>query len=143
VIYLDSSALVKLVHPEPEAQALQRFLAAKARVPKISSALVYAELQRAIRRVNHDAAGRARDDAALTAELELSRELLETLRMVEVTRSLLADAGAVSIPRLRSLDAIHLVSAMRVATGMSAFVTYDKRLAAAAKETGLPVAVPA
>jgi hypothetical protein len=79
----------------------------------------------------------------VAAEMELARELLTTLRIVEATRAVLADAALAGGPLLKSLDAIHLTAATRLAIGMTAFVTYDKRLAAAAEEAGLPVAVPA
>lgn len=139
MIYLDSSALVKLVHQEAETAHLRQFLARHVRAPKVTSALACTELPRAIRRINHGKPGR--DE--LAAELELSRELLQTLRMVEVTRAVLADAASVGDPLLRTLDAIHLVAALRVAKGMTAFVAYDKRLGAQAKELGLPVIAPA
>lgn len=143
VIYLDTSALVKLIHREPETAGLRRFLARRVRVPKVTSAVACAELPRAIRRINHVASARSSQSRELAAEIEMSRELLETLRMVEVTRALLADAACVDGALLRTLDAVHLVAALRVATGMSAFITYDKRLEAAARDAGLPTAAPA
>lgn len=142
MIYLDSSALVKLVHEEPETAQLRQYLARSVRVPKVTSALACTELPRAIRRLNHDNQ-RSQDGGELAAELDRARELLQTLRMVEVTRALLADAASVGDPLLRTLDAIHLVAALRVATGMTAFLTYDKRLGAQARGLGLPVGAPA
>lgn len=53
-----------------------------------------------------------------------------------------AAAAAFTDPMLRSLDAIHLASAMRLAPDLTAFVTYDKRLAAAAANFHLPVVIP-
>ena len=55
----------------------------------------------------------------------------------------LTEAAAIEQPFLRTLDAIHLAAATSVRAGLSAFVTYDKRLAAAAGEIGLPVLSPA
>lgn len=140
MIYLDTCALVKLVHPEPETDALRAFLKERVRVPKFTSTITLAELLRAVRRANHDQAGRAA--ALLDAELAQARQLLGTLRMVETTRAVLADAAESPGPFLRTLDAIHLTAAVRFRLGLSAFVTYDKRLAAAAAEAGLPVAAP-
>ncbi len=55
---------------------------------------------------------------------------------------MLDDAGAIEQPFLRTLDAIHLAAAMSMRRSLSAFVTYDKKLAAAAQEVGLPVMAP-
>jgi uncharacterized protein len=141
VIYLDTCALVKLVHPEPETTALRRFLRARVRSPKFTSTVALAELPRAVRRANHDQAGQASEYAE--AERKQAQRLLGTLRMIEVTRAVLADAGDADGPFLRTLDAVHLVAASRIRGGLSAFVTYDKKLAAAAQEAGLPVLSPA
>jgi predicted nucleic acid-binding protein len=143
VMYLDTSALVKLVHPEPETDALRRYLAGRKRTPKCTSAVTITELIRAVRRANHDPAGGVRDRKTLDAETELARKLLAALQVVEVTRAVLVDAASADGPFLKSLDAIHLVAATRLAIGLTSFVTYDKRLAAVAEEAGLPVAVPA
>jgi predicted nucleic acid-binding protein len=134
---------MKLVHPETETEALKRYLARRRSVPKVTSAVAYTELPRAVRRVNHDPAGRVHDCEVMDQEIEKARLLLQTVRMVEVTRAVLSDAASADGPFLRALDAIHLVAASRVAIGMSAFITYDKRLAVAAEEAGLPVTAPA
>jgi uncharacterized protein len=141
VIYLDTCALVKLVHPEPETGTLRDFLRARVRLPKFTSAVTLAELPRAVRRANHDSTGQAGE--FLEAEIEQARRLLGTLRMIELTRGILAEAGDAGGPYLRTLDAVHLVAAGRLSAGLSAFVTYDKRLAAAAQQAGLPVESPA
>jgi len=44
--------------------------------------------------------------------------------------------------RLRSLDAIHLASALAVGEGLLALVCYDVRLTTAAKRSKLPVVAP-
>jgi predicted nucleic acid-binding protein len=141
VIYLDTCALVKLVHPEPETGALRDFLKERVRLPKFTSTVALAELPRAVRRANHDQAGKA--GRLLESELEQARQLLGTLRMIEVTRAILAEAGEAPVPFLRTLDAVHLVAAGRLSAGLSAFVTYDKRLAAVAADADLPVQTPA
>jgi uncharacterized protein len=143
VIYLDTSALVKLVRTETESATLRSYLASQRNTPKFTAAITLTELPRAVRRANHDQAGRVGDPTAMTAETELAREILSTLRIVELSRAVCADAGVADGPALRSLDALHLVAAGRIAIALSAFVTYDKRLAAAAQDAGLPVTVPA
>lgn len=140
MIYLDTCALMKLVHPEPETRALREFLRARAQVPKFTATVTLAELPRAVRRANHDQAGRASE--LLAAERAQAERLLDTLRMIDVTRAVLADAAEADGPFLRTLDAVHLVAASRIRARLSAFVTYDKRLAAAAQEAGLPALSP-
>lgn len=140
MIYLDTCALVKLVHPEPETAALREFLRARVQVPKFTATVSLAELPRAVRRVNHDQAGHASE--LLAAEREQAWRLLDTLRMIDVTRAVLADAGEADGPFLRTLDAVHLVAASRLRGGLAAFVTYDKRLGAAAQHAGLPALSP-
>jgi predicted nucleic acid-binding protein len=68
--------------------------------------------------------------------------LLDTLRMIDVTRAVLADAAEIDGPFLRTLDAVHLVAASRIRGSLTAFVTYDKKLATAAQQAGLPVLSP-
>ena len=140
MIYLDTCALMKLVHPEPETRTLRDFLKSRVQVPKFTATVVLAELPRAVRRANHDQAGRASE--FLEAEREQAQRLLDTLQMVDVTRAVLADAGDADGPFLRTLDAVHLVAAARIRAGLSAFVTYDKKLASAAQQAGLPVLSP-
>ena len=140
MIYLDTCALMKLVHPEPETRMLRDFLKSRVQVPKFTATVALAELPRAVRRANHDQAGRASE--FLEAEREQAQRLLDTLQMVDVTRAVLADAGDADGPFLRTLDAVHLVAAARIRAGLSAFVTYDKKLATAAQQAGLPVLSP-
>ena len=140
MIYLDTCALMKLVHPEPETRMLRDFLKSRVQVPKFTATVALAELPRAVRRANHDQAGRASE--FLEAEREQAQRLLDTLQMVDVTRAVLADAGDADGPFLRTLDAVHLVAAARIRGGLSAFVTYDRKLASAAQQAGLPVLSP-
>ena len=140
MIYLDTCALMKLVHPEPETRTLRDFLKSRVQVPKFTATVALAELPRAVRRANHDQAGRASE--FLEAEREQAQRLLDTLQMVDVTRAVLSDAGVADGPFLRTLDAVHLVAAARIRAGLSAFVTYDKKLASAAQQAGLPVLSP-
>ena len=87
------------------------------------------------------------DDDFVWADLVFTGGMLpqqaDTLRMIEVTRAVLADAAEAGGPFLRTLDAVHLVAAGRISSALSAFLTYDKKLAAAAQEAGLPALSPA
>ncbi|NUT52019.1 MAG: type II toxin-antitoxin system VapC family toxin [Saccharothrix sp.] len=127
MIYLDSSALVKLVRAEAESVPLRDWLGARTD-PVVSSALARTEVVRAVRR-----------DAARLGDR--ARRVLSGVDLMPMTFDLLDEAGGLSA-ELRSLDAIHLVSALRLRGGLAAFVAYDKRLLAAADEMGLPVAAP-
>jgi predicted nucleic acid-binding protein len=69
--------------------------------------------------------------------------ILESLALVEIDDGILGHAGIMPGEALRSLDAIHLATAEQLRDELTAFVTYDKRLASHAHDHGLPVATPA
>ena len=132
MIYLDTAALVKLVRVERESQALVDWLAAHPSEPLVASALVEVELPRALRR---NAPGVLGGVAAVVARLY----------RVDINAAVRATAGAYPDQGLRSLDAIHLATAEFLIASdqpLSAFVTYDKRLADVASRAGLPVVAP-
>ena len=136
MIYLDTCALLKLVRAEPDTDALTAFIRRRGEARWFCSELAVAELARAVRRFNHDNPGQ------LEAELAHGMSLCDRLDLIPVSSRVLADAGAITDPHLRTLDAIHLASATGLRASLSAFVTYDKRLAAAAEAAGLRVAAP-
>jgi predicted nucleic acid-binding protein len=84
-----------------------------------------------------------RRGAASAALVGAVGETLERLAIVELDAGVAADAGSLRPPGLRSLDAIHLASALAIGSELSAFVTFDVRLADAARAAGLEVASPA
>jgi predicted nucleic acid-binding protein len=129
--YVDSSAIVKLIWSEAESSALAEFVLSDERSAKtlITSAVSRIEVLRATRR---------RDGSLLSR----AREVLETFSEFEITEGIMEKAAIVGSPHLRTLDAIHLATAMENASGMRALITYDTRLAQAARELGLPVASP-
>ena len=128
-IYLDTSALVKLVVAEGESQALKHFLGANAEDNLFSAALARTELIRAV------APNGAKAIAA-------GRDLLNRLDTVMLTRQLLDDAGTLLPPRLRSLDAIHLAAAKRAGDALRAVITYDARMLSAAADLGISTVSP-
>lgn len=128
IAYLDTSALVKLIVPEPESKALRSELLQWPR--RASSALTRAELVRACRRVDEGAVERA-------------YEALDGLALVAVTDDVLDEASRVSPSTLRTLDAIHMATALALRDALGAVVTYDERLADAARRERLPVVAPA
>ncbi|HLF47967.1 MAG TPA: type II toxin-antitoxin system VapC family toxin [Methylomirabilota bacterium] len=129
LVYLDSSALVKLVVTEPESSALAAFL--KGRSERVSSAMALTEVPRALRRAGFGASERRR-----------AREVMARVALVEVDRRILAAAAALDPAALRTLDAIHLATALAVREDLAAIVTYDRRLAATAERAHLEVNVP-
>lgn len=127
MLYADTSALVKLVLEEPEAAALRSYLAEVG--PVVTSVITATELIRAVRRVNPDleAVANAVIDALTLADLEVG---------------ILAAAGMLPPPQMRTLDAIHVATALALDGELDALVTYDARMAAAARSAGLSVAQP-
>ena len=143
MIYFDTCALIKLVRQDAGSAALSRFIDAHPGSRWFASEIATAEIARTVRRINHDDNGRIIDQARLAAELRHAESLCGNLDLVPVSTRVLSDAAALRRPFLRTLDAIHLATAAGIRTGLTAFLTYDKRLAAAAEEAGLPVTAPA
>jgi len=129
LIYLDASALVKLIVMEPESGALLAFL--RSRPDRLSSALSLTEVPRALRRAQFGGAARRR-----------AQRLLARLALVDVDRRILSAAVALAPAALRTLDAIHLATALAVREDLAGLVTYDRRLAAAAERLDLEVVAP-
>lgn len=129
MIYLDTAALMKLVRREPESDALADWLDAQPERPWVSSALVEVELPRAVRRV----------EPALLADVPAT---LARLARYEIDETVRAAAAAYPDSDVRSLDAIHLATAGVFGRHLTAFVTYDRRLLAAAATAGLPTEHP-
>ena len=135
MLYLDSSALVKLVVAERESPALQDRVAGE---DLVSSELALAEVPRAIRRAR--IGRRAVEQEGLRRELVA---VLGQLALVPLTRELLIVAGELGGALLRTLDALHLAAALTVADDLDAIVTYDERQAEAfAAASELPVEMP-
>jgi uncharacterized protein len=127
VAYFDASAFVKLVLPERESTALRE--TANGWRHWVSSALLEVEAVVGARRRDARAA-----DAA--------RALLETVDLIDIDADIRRAAGDLRDPRLRSLDAIHLATALCLGDHLGTLFTYDDRLAAAAQAHGLTVSVP-
>jgi hypothetical protein len=125
--YVDASALAKLVLDEPGAVEMRRWYVESERV--VTSRVGIIETRRACSRQAFDA-----------GHLEVILKSIETAAI----DARIADAAAVlGPPTLRTLDAIHLATALELVPDLDAFVTYDDRLAEAARMFGLPVVRPA
>jgi predicted nucleic acid-binding protein len=129
LIYLDSSALVKLALAEPESPALASWLAERAEYALVSSALHRTEVLRAIWR-------------AEPAALPRGQRIIRRVERVVLSYDVLDNAATVPPQKLGTAGAIHLASALAIRQDLVAFVAYDKPLLDAASEAGLPVASP-
>ncbi len=128
-VFVDSSALVKLVKREPESEAL---FAALARWPdRVSSVIARIEVFRALRRIGASGVERTR-----------AERLLSNLTLVRLDEPILKLAAELPSRDLGSLDAIQLATALSIGDLPEAFFTYDMRLAKAARCHGLVVLQP-
>lgn len=133
MIYLDTSAAMKLVRAERHSDALSHWLAQRSDRRILSSVLIAVELTRATRRSAPD-------------RLEHARQVLAGIATIALTPAIVARAADHRDPSLRSLDAIHLATAADVEASvrapLEAFVAYDTRLLTTARATGLPAESP-
>lgn len=125
--YLDSSAIVKLAVREPESFALRRYL--RKRRPLVSSALARTEVLRALLPAGDEAVARGRD-------------VLQRLDLVRVNDHILNAAALLLPAEVRSLDAIHLATAQQLGRDLRVLITYDDRMAAAARALGYRIVQP-
>jgi uncharacterized protein len=128
LIYVDTSALMKLVWPEQGTEATYAFVGD--REDLISSALLTVEARRA--------AFRAEPAALPRVDLLLAR-----FEYIQLSDAVIETASRLPDPMLRSLDAIHLATALLIRDDIDALLSYDERLLAAASAHGLPTAAPA
>jgi predicted nucleic acid-binding protein len=126
-LYLHSSALLKLIFAEAQSEALRHFLQADAEALKVSSQLAGTEVLRACRRL---------DSSALPS----AHALLQSVDLIALLPAVTDAAAELEPPELRTLDAIHLASALTLQA--PTLVAYDRRLIAAAQGHGIPVASP-
>lgn len=128
VVYLDSSALIKLIFRESETEALETFLVDWPN--RASSTLARVDVLRAAARV-HDPLGVAYAD-----------DVLAGIDLIRVDEGVMAAAARIGPPTLGSLDSIHLATALSLGPELGGIVVYDRRLSAAARRAGLTVWAP-
>lgn len=133
MIYLDTSAVMKLVRPELHSAELSNWLRERRHIAVLSSVLIEIELMRATRR-------------SAPEKLHRATEVLRGIGVVTLSPAVVSRAAAYTDVNLRSLDAIHLATAEHVITMTSeqwdGFVAYDDRLLAAARSLGMPAVAP-
>ena len=126
--YLDTSAFVKLVVAEPESSALRRYLVGWPQ--RVSAALIRTEAVRALRRAGYE------------HRVGAARRLLGGMTLIRLDEPLLDRAAELDPREMRSLDAVHLATALAIGSDLGVVVTYDARLADAANQLGLTVSAP-
>jgi len=126
--YLDASAAVKLLRPEPETSALRAVLAAIA--GHVSSELLEIELRCVARREGRGEL------------IERADRICAAVDLLPYTLAVRARAGEAFAPPQRALDALHLATALDLRLEALVLVTYDRRQAEAARAAGLDVVVP-
>jgi predicted nucleic acid-binding protein len=128
LLYLDSSAIVKLIRPEPETDSLVNRLAT--RQPVTSSVVARVEVRRAVRRLGDKAASRQ------------AEEVLGRIALIRLDDAIVEEASVLDPPELRSLDAIHLATAISLRENLDALITYDRGLSRATQHTGVQAESP-
>jgi predicted nucleic acid-binding protein len=128
-LYLDTSALVKLVVQEPESSALEAYLREYPADARFTSALARTELVRAVTRQQS------------IDSIAHARRVLARMNLVPLTNRLLDAAATMMKRELRTLDALHISAALTAPT-LRAVVTYDNRMSQAVAEIGIAVATP-
>ena len=125
--YLDTSAAVKLVVKEPETTALRRWL--RSHDELVSSDLTRTELLRVTR-------------LHAPQRATAARAVLDALHLLAITSDVCERAALLEPRQLRSLDALHLASALQLGDDLDGIVTYDQRLGDAAAHLAIPVVTP-
>ena len=124
--YLDSSAILKLIFQENESAALVRAIKDQC----VTSSISRIEVVRIVQRTNPES-------------LSFAKAELSKLILVPITEAVIRIAETfVGLPTLKSLDAIHVASALLVQNSIEGFITYDLRMARSARELGLVVHSP-
>ena len=132
MIYMDTSALTKLLIAEPETPELRNWLTSQIDQgdSAATSALGRVELMRTVARYGD------------ISQADRARYLLDGLDILPLTEPMMSLAESIGPATLRSLDAIHLAAAAYFDQELTAFVTYDHRLLNACRDIGLTTASP-
>lgn len=126
--YLDTSAAVKLVVAERGSKALMRWLEAQT-ADIVASDLLRTELLRAVRR-------------AAPEQMERARAVLDAVVLVTLPTAVFERAADLDPEGLRSLDALHLAAAVQLGDDLDGIITFDERLAEAARRRGIAIIAP-
>ena len=128
VYYLDTSAAVKLVVAEAGSVALRSWLNGR-ETEIVSSDLLRTELLRATRR-------------GAPERMQRARAVLDAVILLSLPSATFERAADLDPESLRSLDALHLAAALELGDELNGIITYDNRLAEAARARGIEVIAP-
>jgi predicted nucleic acid-binding protein len=124
--YIDSSAILKLIFTEKETPALDKVMDNK----MVTSTLTRVEVKRAVSRIN-------------STNLKVATEVLAQLQYTDLDSQTLNLAEAFSPDvTLRTLDAVHVASVLRISDAVEGIITYDKQMIANAERMGIKVLSP-
>ncbi len=127
LLYLDSSAIVKLVVPEPETKAVRELM--RSWPERVSSVVARIEVERVARQIGPGAVRRARTILSRIALVDLDEDVVQRAALDPV--------------ELRTLDAINLATAISLGGDLGAVCAYDVRLGSAAISKTIDVLAPA
>ena len=127
MIYMDTSALVTWMTRRSHWAELDAFLQQRVTQPLATSTLGFVETVRTLDLMGHFPKAMEDLDARIT-EILLTREV--------------RDGASLLVGRLRTLDAIHVASALSLRDDLTAVVTYDRRMLETARAEGLPAHAP-
>jgi predicted nucleic acid-binding protein len=128
IVYLDASAIVKLVRREPQSLVLVDYL--RAWPHRVTSVVAAVEVLRAVRR------------AGLRGAQERAQEVLARLDLVELLAPIRSRAATLEPAGLRTLDAIHLATVLELGPDVGGMITYDARQLDAARRAGVDASSP-
>ncbi|OLT10729.1 hypothetical protein BJF78_05390 [Pseudonocardia sp. CNS-139] len=128
MIYFDTSALLKLVRKEPGSDELVTYIGD--RTDFLSSKLLVVESRRGV----------LREDVGMLPRVDLFLSRIDT---ISISDAIIESASRLTDRHLRSLDAIHIATALVVREEIEVLLSYDKRLLAVAEAHGIPTAAPA
>ncbi|GAA2356691.1 type II toxin-antitoxin system VapC family toxin [Saccharopolyspora halophila] len=129
MIYFDSSALIKMIAPEPESEALSQWIRNNWEQQRVTSALSKVDVLRTFRDVGPAAEDLASIVVSKLESLPVRQDVLDTASELEADLTL--------------VEAVHLASACGVRDQPVTYVSYDPTLLAAAQDAGLATASPA
>lgn len=127
MIYMDTSALVTWMTRRNHWVELDIFLRQRVTQPLATSTLGFVETVRTLDLMGHFPKAMEDLDARVT-EILLTRDV--------------RDGAALLVGRLRTLDAVHVASALSLGDDLTAVVTYDRRMLERARAEGLPAHAP-
>lgn len=134
--YIDTSAAAKLVIDEEHSAALRDWVAERSD-RLVASDLMRAELLRMTRRLRVDD-----DDPGDEARVLQAQAVVDAIDLVPIPRHLFRDAGLLDPPHMGTLDALHLAVVLGLGDDLDGLVTYDARMADAARRHAITVVSP-